>query len=409
MSTSLARRGPGPREFRRTVRQRERRRRAFLATVGLVALAAAAGVGLVMLDGEPLAPPAQPPPAREVATSPETVLLVSHPTAGGAATSVTLLAYGSERATAVFLPLGTLVEIPGVGRDLLAAAHQYGGAQLVEATVENLLGIAITHVVTVSERGFASFFSRAGGLEVTLAERVVDRGEGEQADLRFEAGPQFLNGTRASALWAYDGDGELAAFTRRQVLLEALLDKVDADAGLARSLAGTPQLVGAAANREIAGALEQLATAHAQERLSVTLLPVEPFGGQAADGTATYRVREQEAAALGAQLGAGVTAEALRVQVLNGVGVPGIGQEVERRLAGGRFRVVLTENARSFDFAETRLIVYDDAADTLRAARAVRQLLGVGSISVSRQPQSVVDLTIVVGADFAERVTDSEE
>ncbi len=46
------------------------------------------------------------------------------------------------------------------------------------------------------------------------------------------------------------------------------------------------------------------------------------------------------------------------------------------------------------------LIVYDDAADVFAAAESILQALGVGSIVLSDTPQSVVDITIVVGADL---------
>jgi polyisoprenyl-teichoic acid--peptidoglycan teichoic acid transferase len=99
---------------------------------------------------------------------------------------------------------------------------------------------------------------------------------------------------------------------------------------------------------------------------------------------------------------AGGGQDAVRVQVLNGVGVPGIGQEVDRRLKGGPFRIVLTDNARSFDFAETQILIYEETVQAMRAAEQVQQHLGVGRILVNRQPQTVVDITIVVGADFVQ-------
>jgi polyisoprenyl-teichoic acid--peptidoglycan teichoic acid transferase len=132
---------------------------------------------------------------------------------------------------------------------------------------------------------------------------------------------------------------------------------------------------------------------------------VEPFGGAGPDGSASYRLQERGVAALtsgplAASVPAGGGQEAVRVQVLNGVGVPGIGQEVDRLLKGGPFRIGLTDNARSFDFAETQILIYEESAEAMQAAGQVQQRLGVGRILVSRQPQTVVDVTIVVGADL---------
>ncbi|MBW3620533.1 MAG: LytR C-terminal domain-containing protein, partial [Actinobacteria bacterium] len=59
--------------------------------------------------------------------------------------------------------------------------------------------------------------------------------------------------------------------------------------------------------------------------------------------------------------------------------------------------------ADRFDHEETRIIVYDDAPEQLAAAEQIRDLLGVGRVELSRTPQSVADITVVVGLDMLER------
>jgi polyisoprenyl-teichoic acid--peptidoglycan teichoic acid transferase len=92
----------------------------------------------------------------------------------------------------------------------------------------------------------------------------------------------------------------------------------------------------------------------------------------------------------------------VRVQVLNGNGVPGIGQEVAERLVGSGFKVILSGNARRLDYEHTRIITYDSSAEGLTVAERARDLLTVGRVQVSAQQQGIVDLTIVVGMDFLE-------
>jgi hypothetical protein len=86
------------------------------------------------------------------------------------------------------------------------------------------------------------------------------------------------------------------------------------------------------------------------------------------------------------------------VIVLNGNGVPGIGELVAEKILPGGFRVAVSENASSFDHAET-LVVVGSAGDVDIAER-VRDLLGVGSVSVS-VGSGIAPVTIVVGKDFA--------
>jgi polyisoprenyl-teichoic acid--peptidoglycan teichoic acid transferase len=94
--------------------------------------------------------------------------------------------------------------------------------------------------------------------------------------------------------------------------------------------------------------------------------------------------------------------EVVEVQVLNGNGVPGIGQHVAEALAGKGFRVALGGNAQNFKHSETEIVTYDASPDGIAAAERARELLGVGRVLVSAQEQGIVsvDLTIVVGKDF---------
>jgi hypothetical protein len=89
-----------------------------------------------------------------------------------------------------------------------------------------------------------------------------------------------------------------------------------------------------------------------------------------------------------------------RVQILNGNGIPGIGQDVAELLVGEGFRVILSGNAQRLDHKKTLIITYDPSEDGMAAADRAKELLGVGEVQVSAQEQGIVDLTIVVGKDF---------
>jgi hypothetical protein len=97
----------------------------------------------------------------------------------------------------------------------------------------------------------------------------------------------------------------------------------------------------------------------------------------------------------------------VRVQILNGNGVPGIGDQVANKLVGEGFRVVLSGNAERLDYADTLILVYESTLEAQASGERVRELLGVGEVQVSGQPQGIVDLTIVVGRDFID-ATDSD-
>jgi hypothetical protein len=110
-----------------------------------------------------------------------------------------------------------------------------------------------------------------------------------------------------------------------------------------------------------------------------------------------YRVVDADLARLVQRL-FGVSTHRITVQVLNGVGAPGVAQLVQPLLVGASARMTLSGNADRFDYATTQIVYYDD---THRAdAAAVRKALGVGELVKSLTGLDVVDVTVVVGTDF---------
>jgi LytR cell envelope-related transcriptional attenuator len=84
--------------------------------------------------------------------------------------------------------------------------------------------------------------------------------------------------------------------------------------------------------------------------------------------------------------------------VQNGNGTPGVGEEVGRRIIPAGFRVVLSQNAASFNLPTTDVIA--NGEDNLEDAKAARKAIGVGRVGVSQVPSGLGDITIVVGEDF---------
>ncbi len=366
-----------------------------------------------------LRPHAEPPlPADRVAREPvrpvaardeqDTLVLVRHAAEDGPATSVTVLAAGpgAGEAFVLFVPVGTLLDIPGFGVDRLAQAFSYGGAPLVEASVENLLGVDLDAAAAVSDAALGAFLQRSGGVEMDVPERLVARDGAGAAEVRFEPGRQFLDGRRLAEYWGFRGEGEpeLAALPRQQQVWESVLTAAgDREVLRAMVADGAPQLDTTAGPPFVRRVFRLGRAAWAAQLFGDRCCPCSRSATRPA-GRPTRPDRPEVAALVARRLQASVPSgggpEAVRVEVLNGVGTPGIGQAVDRRLEGAGFRIVASDNARSFDFVDTRIVVYDSDDRWMAAAQRVRERLGVGSIQLSRQPQSVVDITIVVGADF---------
>jgi polyisoprenyl-teichoic acid--peptidoglycan teichoic acid transferase len=377
---------------------------------------------LVVPAEDAAAPPADAPGGRQ----PALAIVTEAVQAGGQAT-VAVLAYDREddQGTILLVPAGTVADVPGHGSFTVGDAYTFGEGPLVAVTLDNLLDVRLDGVATLDADGWAALVDEVGPIEVEVRSRLVAPTEGGGGEVRFEPGRQQLEGDRVAEYLTFraEGETELEALPRVQQVLAGLLARIDEDpARLRTALAlhgpdaggdddeldgeeGDAVVAGPirTADRELAAALlTELAAARGRERVTTLTLPVSPLGTGRDD---LYRVDAARASQLiDERLAASrptETAGAGRsLQVLNGNGIPGIGQQVAERLQPGGYRILLTGNADRFTHEVTRIVVYDDSAEQLAVARDIQERLGTGEIERSGTPQSVVDVTIVVGRDF---------
>lgn len=399
---------------RSRARQRRRRRTLLRLTLGGVGLVAGV-VGLIVLATIVVSDTGDPSDEGTIAARPVTdrqptliIATIDEAAPRADASMILVLARDVETdaATVVLVPPTTVGDIPGHGILQVGRAHAFGGASLLDATLDNLLGVDLDHVAAVSQQGWASFFTRLGGLTIDVPERLTERAADGSGRVRFQPGEQFLDGPRLAEYITFiqEGDAGLTRLPRLQQVLVAAFEKLAAEPDLVEAVFadGAPMFDSAMPADEFRSLLVGIAEAATADDLVVRTLPVTPIGSSEDD---SYRIDAERVARLVAERFAGSVptvgaSEGRSLQVLNGNGLPGIGAVVAERLIPAGFRVVLTGNADTFDHETTRIIVFDDDPGQLSVAREIQTLLGIGQIEISRTPQSVVDITIVVGADF---------
>ena len=308
----------------------------------------------------------------------------------------------------LFIPTSTLTEIPGYGYDSIGKAMALGRVPLQEIAVENMLGIQIDHTLLLPDGTLSRVVDRSGGVEVNIKERLLaPRGNNVLVPV-FQPGRQRLDGPRAVRYIEYQGqnEDELARFGRAKAVWEGLYDRFAGDG--ASRLAEIWESFGAslvtdAQPADVGAFFAAFAGAGSAAR-SYVPLPVEAVGSGGDEGA--FRVKEEELAArvqssFAASLPAAGPGRGARVQILNGNGEPEIGLAVADILVPAGFRIADTGNASSFGFAATRIVVYRE--EDIDIAQQIRALLKLGQIEIGRTRQTIVDVTIVVGRDFAAR------
>jgi LytR cell envelope-related transcriptional attenuator len=271
---------------------------------------------------------------------------------------VAVAAAGIRPPVVVAVPGDVTINLPGQGLGTVREAAVTGDQGLVGVALENLLGVPVdgAEVMTVDE--LAEVVDGMGAIQVAdqsmggeaVARYLTEPGAGRLPDERFLRWQDVLDGvlaelagrTGAVAPWPHPLRGVLGAFRPEPADLLAL-PVVDLGSGLLRpDEAGVRRLV---AERFV------------------------PLGG-----------------------------DEVRLVVLNGVGEPGIGEQVARTLIPHGFRLMQSTNANRFDVRVTRITATSE--EDIAAARRARRLLGAGQVLLGAQPQ-LADVIVVVGRDFA--------
>lgn len=309
-----------------------------------------------------------------------------------------------DRGTVLLIPATIVTDVPGFGSFTLREAWELGGSSLVAVTVDNLLGMRIDGILAIDDEGWAGWFEQPGGASVDVSTSIIP--SEDTGEPRIEAGQQQMSPEMLGRYAIIRGQGESAldVLPRTRQVLDALFSEISEDPAALESVVEAARTYpGTATPARIRTVMGELADARDRDRLTSVSLPVIPLGsGEEGlfriDDERVDDVIDDRFATSREDRGA---SERLAVQILNGNGLPGVGQDVAEKLADGSYRIVLTGNADRFSYSTTRIVVYSEDAEILQAAQDVQERLGgIGTIERSGTPQSVVDLTIVVGHDF---------
>jgi hypothetical protein len=369
-------------------RRRQRRRRGLGITAALVvgALLAAALVGKLVSEVASGGGGTESARGAVPAATPPGVLLAQRTDAGHAVSLVVLVpAADGKGGTLLLLPPGVMAEVASLDVQPLGQVLSLGGPERLRATVQNLLGAAMSEVHVVDDAGLSALVAPGGAITVDVPERV-ERVDGRgTVEVVFPSGPVKVGPADVPRLLAEPSRaGDLNRLARHQAFFEAWLGRLGRDA---RAVPDQPP------------GLKRALVALASGPVVTRVLPVDSLG-TTGDGQ-LYQVDREELAELRAAVfpsaARSVASARPTVQILNGTGAVQVAQRVADKL-GTVVEVKLTGNAARFDYAETQIVFYDKAKQA--QAERVRAALGMGRLVLSRNPLDVVDVTIIVGKDF---------
>jgi hypothetical protein len=347
--------------------RRVERRWRIQAVVALVLIGLLIGAASLASGGnEPAATPLLTPTTAASVTEGPSQLLALAVTGSPNALLATIGSGGGREPAALIVPPDLTVVMPGAGemhseqlRDLDGPSMQIG--------VSNVVGAWNDHYATMDLERLGGLIDRLGGINADL-EDLYPAG-----DEIFGPGQTHLTGAQVISLLQEPADDTavrwadvLSALLAAQPRLSPtdLSDTDDQEAAAAILGAGTAR-VEIAPTQVVAGGSTVLAAQPDLDDLMTELFGTDPPA---------------------------------RAEVRNGNGEPGVGASVGALLIPAGFRIVLSENADTFDHPMTQIV--SNGQDNEQAAQGARDAVGVGKVIVSQISSGLADVTVIVGQDY---------
>lgn len=317
----------------------------------------------------------------------------------------------------ISVPRDSRVRIAGQeGYDKINAAHAYGGPRLAIRTVKDLTGLAINHYVEIDFEGFKQIVNAIGGVRMRIEVAIHDKYAGD-----VPAGDVVLNGDQALSLVRARHDvnavpaGDLDRIKNQRRFLQAMLSTVSR----ARNPFKVMNLI-EAASKSVKTDLtftEMLSLGRRLQSPGRELTMTTAPGATKIVGGAWYYIIDMpgframlesfrtrqvvDAASERKSETRGADRAGLKVQVLNGTGVPGLAAAVAGELGRAGYKGVTTGNAES---RYSRTTVYYAGDDSYKAGTVAADLSGASEPMIDSNDELTsargVDVLVVLGSDY---------
>ncbi|MBN2167974.1 MAG: LCP family protein [Actinobacteria bacterium] len=328
-------------------------------------------------------------------------------------TTLMLISYDSRDGTAgiIYFPNDLLIDVPGLGLEQVINLVEMGEGtfELAKVSVENLLGIQVDRYVLGMDRDLRIILNQiAETYPVEVTDALSWKDNSLDIEVELDPGKQNLSGNVLSSYLTFSKVGQEIDLIDRQTrfmptFFESSRDKLGQADELAKKNANLFDTD--ASGNEIWGLWVAL-TKIDPDKLIQSTVPTEEFRFE---DTVVHRVDDKK---LPSFIKKNVNTESkkseedrVKLELLNGCGVPGVGMEVASKLDLAEFKIVSSGNAGNFDYPESVIIIYGSTKDKelVSAAERVRNALEVGRIEFHEESGGPADITAIIGRDYANK------
>ncbi|HJX01966.1 MAG TPA: LCP family protein [Candidatus Humimicrobiaceae bacterium] len=336
-----------------------------------------------------------------------------------------------EKLISLYIPVNTLMDIPGTGAGLISEAAGIGGMERLNETLENNLGLdrevdyyMLLDVYNVVEK--------LGGVSINLEEAITVKNYDDDSTFDLAQGENLINGTQAVNFLKYfsgiEQDVQIEEIVKQKILLDAIIDKIAGES--AEDLSANLSLINDYMDTDL----------NMEERLKIFstfsgmdstqklpyALGVSPPTELEGMGIVYIMGDISELAQIFSEGGTAAEEEevssfkdTVRITILNGAfespEAIGLASTTSETLEGlkfedGRNKYEIAEVKNSDNTYEiTQILVYTQDENTLAAADEVKQVLGTGVINVREEEVIDSDIVLILGADYLAITTGTAE
>lgn len=333
--------------------------------------------------------------------------------------------YSSEEALiSLCIPVKTLMDIPGIGAELIGKSVKMVGIDNLSLTLENNLGMdmKIDYYILLD---VYNVVNKLGGIDLELDEEITVKNYDDGSTFKLEKGKNPVDGTKAVNLLEYfsgnDKEVQIEKITNQKLLLDAIISKIagENDEKLSANLNLVKDFIDTDLSMEerlkIFSTFSKIIEAGKNEVYPLDISSTADLEGEGIvylpdvsklaeifkkEGTAPEEVAAVE--------------ETVNLTILNGVGTPGLAAEVSELLKSqvfesgkSKYNILKAENADNFNYDTTEILVYSGQSYVVEAANDIKNILEVENIEPREDESANSDIIIVLGADYKAKAAET--
>jgi len=311
----------------------------------------------------------------------------------------------TNEAGLIFLPRDTYINSKKRKFTKLNSSHVYGGIELTQETIEDMLEVNIDYYLETDFKGFERIIDRLGGVNVKVNEHLnyVDKAGGLYINI--PAGQQNLNGKEALQYVRFrDERGDIGRIERQQKFVDAVFAKVLSPAIITK-IPGIIKEVNDAINTNIpvTDITPFLNTAKEinLNQIETKMLPGEP---KYINGISYWVPNLKEANIMVDNLVRNksyIQNKNYQLTVLNGVGESGAASNTAELLKKYGFQIDDIGNAGNYEYQQSIIEYYNK--DDKKTAAQIAELLD-GKIKYVENNEENKNIKVIVGAGYQKSV-----